>query len=98
MPREIRQPRSSLSQHAQLVAQAWLDPEFKARLLTSPTAALREQGITVPTSAEVRVVEDTDRVVYVHLPAQPATDTFTMEQLAHVVGDGLSKIKIQGSI
>ena len=50
MPREIRQPRSSLSQHAQLVAQAWLDPEFKARLLAIPATALREQGIFDVTS------------------------------------------------
>jgi hypothetical protein len=89
MSHETREPRSYLAQHAQLVAQAWLDPGFKARLLASPVTALREQGIVVPASAEVRVVEDTDRVVYVHLPAQPATDTFTLEQLGHVVGGSI---------
>jgi hypothetical protein len=83
-----------MTQHAQVVAQAWLDPAFKARLLESPAAALREQGITVPTSAEVRVVEDTDRVVYVHLPAAPAIDTYTMEQLAQVVGGKKVKIDV----
>ena len=59
------------------------------RLLTSPATVLREHGIAVPATAEVRVVEDTDRVVYVHLPAQPATDTFTLEQLGQVVGGSL---------
>jgi len=78
-----------------LVAQAWLDPGFRALLLASPAAALREQGIAVPTSVEVRVVEDTDRVVYVHLPAQLATAVFTMEQLAQVVGG--KKVKIDFS-
>ena len=95
MTRETNEPRSPLAQHAQLVAQAWLDPAFKARLLASPVAALHEQGIAVPASVEVRVVEDTDRVVYVHLPAQPAMDTMTIEQLAQVVGG--KKVKIDMS-
>ena len=90
MAHETEQPRSYLAEHAQLVARAWLDPEFKARLLASPATALGEQGIAIPTSAEVRVSEDTDRVVYVHLPAQPPTDTLTIEQLAQVIG-GTSK-------
>ena len=94
MTRETNDRRSSLAQHAQLVAQAWLDPAFKARLVASPATALREQGIDVPASAEVRVVEDTASVVYVHLPAQPATDTFTMEQLAQVVGGKKVKIDV----
>jgi hypothetical protein len=89
MTHETGQRQSSLSQHAQLVAQAWLDPAFKARLLANPAIALREQGIAVPASAEVRVVEDTDRIVYVHLPAQPTTETFTLEQLGEVVGGSL---------
>jgi hypothetical protein len=94
MTLETGQPRSKLAQHAQLVAQAWLDPAFKARLLASPATALREQGIDVPASAEVRVVEDTGRVVYVHLPAQPATDTLTIEQLAEVVGGKIVKMEV----
>jgi hypothetical protein len=89
MTHETRQPRSNLAQHAQLVAQAWLDPAFKARLLARPATALREHGIAVPDSAEVRVVEDTDRVIYVHLPAQPATDAFTLEQLGQLVGGSI---------
>jgi hypothetical protein len=92
MSHETGQSRSHLMPHAQLVVQAWLDPAFKARLLVSPAAALREHGIAVPASAEVRVVEDTDRIVYVHLPAQPATDTLTMDELAQVVGG--KKVKI----
>jgi hypothetical protein len=94
MSQQAGQSRNALTQHAQIVAKAWLDPELKARLLTSPATVLWEHGIAVPASAEVRVVEDTDRVVYVHLPAQPATDTFTMEQLAQVVGGKKVKIDV----
>ena len=44
------------------------------------------------------VVEDTDRVVYVHLPSQPAIETCTLEQLAQVVGGGYGKkVKIDFS-
>jgi hypothetical protein len=45
----------------------------------------------------VRVVEDTDRVVYVHLPAQPTTDTVTLEQLGQFVGGSLW-VKGEGSL
>ena len=89
MTHETGQSRSYLAQHAQLVAQAWLDPAFKARLVGSPATALQEQGIAVPAGAEVRVVEDSDRVVYLHLPAQPPTQALTIEQLAAVVGGGI---------
>jgi hypothetical protein len=81
-----------MKQHAQIVAKTWLDPELKARLLASPATILREHGIAVPTTAEVRVVEDSDEIVYVHLPAQPAIETCTLDQLARVVGGWHHKI------
>jgi hypothetical protein len=98
MSHETGQSHNAFTQHAQIVAKTWLDPELKTRLLTSPATVLREHGIAVPTTAEVRVVEDTDRVVYVHLPSQPAIETCTLEQLAQVVGGGYGKkVKIDFS-
>jgi hypothetical protein len=55
----------------QLVARAWRDAAFKARLLAEPAAVLAEQGIPVPPGVEVRAVENTDRVLYLVLPPGP---------------------------
>jgi len=45
---------------ARVVARAWADPAFKARLLTNPPAALKELGITG--ADNLRVVENTPDV------------------------------------
>ena len=47
---------------AKLVARAWTDPEFKARLIDDTTAVLEEWGIAMERGPRVRVVENTDRV------------------------------------
>jgi nitrile hydratase subunit alpha len=46
---------------ARVVAKAWIDPEFKARLLTDGTGAIAELGISGP-EGNVRVVENTPTV------------------------------------
>ena len=46
---------------ARVVARAWVDPEFKARLLDNGTAAIAELGISGP-EGNVRVVENTATV------------------------------------
>ena len=47
---------------AKVVARAWVDPAFKARLLADTRAALAELGIDIGTLAEFRTVENTARV------------------------------------
>lgn len=49
---------------ARLVARAWVDPAFKARLLADPPSAAAELGIdiTTPSHARLVVVEDTEKV------------------------------------
>lgn len=47
---------------ARVVARAWVDPAFKARLLADGTAAMAELGIAGAEGDDVRVVENTDRV------------------------------------
>ena len=47
---------------AKVVAHAWIDPDFKARLLSDPKPALRDFGIDVANTPELKVVENTDRV------------------------------------
>lgn len=47
---------------ARVVARAWVDPEFKARLLSDGSAAVRELGIAAIEDARLVVVENTPRV------------------------------------
>ncbi len=46
---------------ARLVARAWTDPDFKARLLSDPKAAAAEVGIDASGPVEISVIENTPR-------------------------------------
>lgn len=72
-------------QLAQIAAKAWADEGFKTRLLREPAQVLREHGISVPDGVEIRIVENTDRVVHLVLPPRPEEE-LTEEQLARVTG------------
>jgi hypothetical protein len=56
-------------QWSQLVARAWADPAFKARLLADPAAVLKENGLELPPGMEIKVVEDSEKVLHLPLPA-----------------------------
>ena len=47
---------------AKLVARAWVDPEFRARLLANGRAACEELGISFFEDTQLIVVENTDKV------------------------------------
>ena len=56
---EFRSP----SDGAKVVARAWVDPEYKARLLADPRSALAELGYGMPENgAQLSVVENTETV------------------------------------
>jgi Nitrile hydratase, alpha chain len=80
------QSQEQARKYGQVVARAWSDETFKRRLLAEPAAVLREQGIEVPSEVEVRMVENTDRVVHLVLPPTPAEGELSDEQLDRVAG------------
>ncbi|HEV8341480.1 MAG TPA: nitrile hydratase subunit alpha [Candidatus Binatia bacterium] len=47
---------------ARLVARAWVDPAFKARLLANPRAACAEMGIDATSINEFVVLENTEKI------------------------------------
>ena len=47
---------------AKLVARAWVDPEFRARLLASGRAACEELGISFFEDTQLIVVENTEKI------------------------------------
>ena len=52
----------------QLIAKCWSDEAFKKKLLDHPEAVLKEQGLEVPVGCQVKIVEDTAKVVHLTLP------------------------------
>jgi len=72
---------------SQIVATAWADEDFKARLLADPRTVLAEYGIDTPEGIELVVVEDTDSedtdsVRHLVLPASPAGELADEELVA----------------
>ncbi|KAA9108437.1 NHLP leader peptide family RiPP precursor [Microbacterium rhizomatis] len=67
-----------------IIAQAWEDDAFKAKLIADPTATLAEAGVTAPEGARFEVVEDTAEVVHLVLPARPSE--LSDDQLDAVAG------------
>jgi hypothetical protein len=70
----------------QLIAKAWMDEGFKKRLLAEPAAVLKEEGLEMPPGMEVRMVENTDKVLHLVLPVKPASDELSDELLENVAG------------
>ncbi len=69
-----KQERFQQKQWGQIVAKAWADTDFKARLMADPQAVLREHGIEPEPGVELRVVEDSPGARHLILPACPAGD------------------------
>ena len=72
--------------YGQLIAKAWTDEEFKARLLADPKAAMKEVGMDVPEGMEVEVVESTQEKAYLVIPAKPGPGELSDEDLDNVAG------------
>jgi len=77
-------------QWGMLVAQAWCDPELKARLLEDSATVLREYGIDIPYGIDVRVVEDSANVRHLVLPCSPEEEMVDEELMYSVGRDSFS--------
>lgn len=73
-------------------------PEYRARAVREPRAVLREFGLELPESVEIRVWDSSSDVRYIVLPQRPAgTEGLSEEELAALVtresmiGTGLAK-------
>jgi hypothetical protein len=74
-----------------VVAKAWQDEGFKQKLLSTPGEVLTENGLDVPGGQEVRVVENTDKVVYFVLPPKPKVEL--SEEKGKVTGGKQTSIR-----
>lgn len=66
---------------AKLVAKAWIDADFKSRLLRSPNDVLKEMGIHVPAGVSVTVLEDTSSKVHLVIPGKPSASEMADQDL-----------------
>ena len=71
--------------HGRIIARAWRDPAFKAKLLGDPHAALKDAGVAIPEGVTVKVVENTDTHHHLVLPPKP-TGELSDEALDKVAG------------
>ncbi len=62
-----------------LIAKAWADAEFKAKLTADPASVLRAEGFTIPEGMRVDVFENTDERIHLVIPKKP--DELSDEEL-----------------
>ena len=74
------------AEHAKIIARAWRDPAFKAKLLADPRATLRDAGLPVPDDVTVEVVENTAKHFHLVLPPAPTTGELSDDDLNGIAG------------
>jgi hypothetical protein len=81
---------STLQNHVErIIAKAWADDSFRARLLTDPAAVAAAEGIPVPAGLKIVVHESKPGELLVVLPAKPTSELSDAE-LEGVAGGGES--------
>ncbi len=76
----------SRKNYGKIVAKAWSDEQFKAGLMADPKTVLKENGVDVSDSVEVKVVENTDNVIHFTLPPKPEEGELSDAELENVAG------------
>ena len=66
---------------AKVIAQAWVDEEFKERLLADPKAVLKEQGIEFPENIKINITEAKEDELNLTLPLKPEGIAGSVEEL-----------------
>jgi hypothetical protein len=78
-----------IAEYRDLIHKASTDLEFRKALLGDPAAVLKAEGWSIPDTMEVRVVENTDELMYVTLPALAL---LTDEEMGDVQGGAVSMV------
>jgi hypothetical protein len=65
---QIKEHRKKM---AKVIAKAWSDRSFKEKLFSDPKTVLEANGVILPTGLEVKVVEQTNKLIYVVIPFRP---------------------------
>ena len=57
--------------YADVVARYYGDPDFKAEMDADPTRVLKAEGLDIPKGATVKLLFNTENLLYIVLPAPP---------------------------
>ena len=57
--------------YAKVIVRAWVDEDFKQRLVDEPASVLKENGIDIPEGIAVRFVERKENEIVIPLPPRP---------------------------
>ncbi len=84
-------------EYAKVIAQAWVDEEFKAKLLADPATVLAENGIEIPEGMTVKFVEGQENEILVHLPPRPPDSAeLSDEDLEKIAGGtGVASLDVE---
>lgn len=82
-------------EYAKVIARAWVDEEFKKRLLKDTATVLKENGIEIPGGMTVRFVEQKENEILVPLPPKPQP-VLSDDDLASVAGGAVTNMKTPG--
>ena len=58
-------------EYTKIIARAWIDEEFDARLIEDPATVLKEYNIEIPKGFTVKVVERKGNEIHIPLPVKP---------------------------
>jgi hypothetical protein len=59
---------------AEIVAKAWKDKQFKAKLLSNPEQVLKDHGLSCPPNTTYKIVGARENEMCLILPPKPAGD------------------------
>jgi Nitrile hydratase, alpha chain len=71
-----------------LIVKAWQDISFKQELLSNPKSVLEKEGISLPESIKVQVVEEDTNTFYLVIPVKPNTEAELSEAELEAVAGG----------
>jgi len=73
-----------------LIAKAWVDAQFKAKLTADPASVLRAEGFSIPEGMRIDVFENTDERIYLVIPKKP--DQLSDEELDIAAAEGQNDV------
>ena len=69
----------------QMIAKAWADDAFKQKLLSDTVTALKEERVELPVGLELRVVQNTENLLFIGLPTS-SSRALSEKELGDVAG------------
>ncbi|RMF11678.1 MAG: thiocillin family RiPP [Alphaproteobacteria bacterium] len=87
LERRSKMAQDAAKAYGQVIARAWSDPAFAAKLKSDPAAALAEAGVEVPDGAKVTSYFAEENEVVVLVPAKPSEE-LSDEALEAMAGGG----------